>query len=213
MKYNVISSGSHGNAVVLNDIIMVDCGVPFRALADVYKALKIVLMTHEHGDHLNRRTVKRLTFERPTLRFACCEWLVAKLVECGVGVRNIDVLTIDKTHDYGAFSVVPIELHHNVPNCGYKLFMDGEKAIYATDTNTMEGVEAKGYDLYLIEANYTDEDIAERIRQKTEQGIYPYEYDVMKNHLSKAKCDNFVYSNITSGEYVYLHGHAEEIQA
>ena len=53
MNYNIISTGSKGNAIVLNKIILLDCGVPFRELKDVYKDLKIVLLTHAHGDHFN----------------------------------------------------------------------------------------------------------------------------------------------------------------
>ena len=92
MRYNIISTGSHGNAVVLQDIILIDCGVTFKALQEVYKALKIVLLTHIHTDHFNPTTIRTLARERPTLRFACCEWLVKDLVNAGVDKRNIGVL-------------------------------------------------------------------------------------------------------------------------
>jgi len=210
IKYDIIKTGSQGNAVVINDIILIDCGVSFKALKNVYRDLKIVLLTHCHNDHINKATVKKLAFERPTLRFACCEWLVESLVECGVDKKNIDVLEIGKKHDYKLFCVKPIKLYHNVPNCGYKLYFDNEKMIYATDTNSMEGITAKDYDLYMIEANYTEAEMAERIAKKLELDIYPYEYEVMNNHLSKEKCDNFIYSNISNGEYVYLHQHIEK---
>lgn len=211
MTYNVISTGSQGNAVVINEAIMIDCGVAFKALRGVYRQIKIVLMTHEHGDHLNKSTVKKLAFERPTLRFACCGWLVSKLIECGVAKKNIDVLEIGRIYNYGAFRACPVQLYHNVPNCGYRLFCGEEKAFYATDTSTLDGIEAKGYDLYFVEANYTDEDVRGRIKAKEERGIYPYEYEVMKNHLSKAKCDDFIYRNIEpNGEYVYLHEHRQK---
>jgi Cft2 family RNA processing exonuclease len=210
MNYNVIKTGSQGNAVIINDIILIDCGVPFKALKDVYRGLKIVLATHFHGDHFNKATIKKLAFERPTLRFGCCEWLVNDLVSCGVEKKNIDVLEIGKKHDYRLFKLIPIKLYHNVPNCGYKIYFGDEKLLYATDTNTLEGIEAKGYDLYMIEANYTDEEMAERIKAKEEKGEYPYEYEVMKNHLSKAKCDEFILNNNIDGEYVYLHQHIEK---
>ena len=54
MEYNIISTGSKGNAVVINDVILIDCGVSFRALKDVYKNIKIVLLTHIHSDHFSR---------------------------------------------------------------------------------------------------------------------------------------------------------------
>ncbi|MEG0179699.1 MAG: MBL fold metallo-hydrolase [Oscillospiraceae bacterium] len=212
MTYNIISTGSSGNAVVFNDIIMIDCGVSFKALQDIYKKLKIVLLTHIHSDHFNAATIKKLAFERPSLRFACCEWLVEPLINTGVKKQNIDVLNVGNKYDYSAFSLSPIQLHHNVPNCGYRLFLGAEKAMYATDTGTLDGISAKEYDYYFIEANYTDEEMAERIAEKQAEGVYPYEYEVMKNHLSKAKCDNFIYENAGgNSKYLYLHQHIEKV--
>ena len=134
MKYNIISTGSHGNAVVINDIVLVDCGVSFKALKDVYKDLKIVLLTHEHSDHINKTTIRQLATERPTMRFGCCEWLVPILIKCNVPKQNIDVFEIGKIYDYKAFKISPIKLYHNVLNCGYRIFFGEKKAIYATDT-------------------------------------------------------------------------------
>ena len=49
MNVNVIKSGSDGNAVQLNTFILIDCGVNFKTLKNVYKDLKIVLLTHIHS--------------------------------------------------------------------------------------------------------------------------------------------------------------------
>ena len=38
---DVISTGSKGNAVLLNYWLLVDCGVPFKALAGAYPALRL----------------------------------------------------------------------------------------------------------------------------------------------------------------------------
>lgn len=211
MRYNIISTGSHGNAVVLQDIILIDCGVTFKALQEVYKALKIVLLTHIHTDHFNPTTIRTLARERPTLRFACCEWLVKDLVNAGVDKRNIDVLEIGKIYDYRAFKVSPIKLYHNVPNAGYRVFLGGEKAIYATDTEHLEGITAKDYSLYLIEANYEDEELQERINAKLETGEYCYELNVANRHLSKEQADAFLLENMgENSSYVYLHGHIDK---
>lgn len=82
--------------------------------------------------------------------------------------------------------------------------------IYATDTGTLAGITAKDYDLYLVEANYEDEEIAQRIHDKEKSGEYAYERSAMVNHLSKARCDAWIYQNIGSkGEYIYMHTHRE----
>lgn len=52
-----------------------------------------------------------------------------------------------------------------------------------------------------------------RLKEKA-NGEFVYERRVLGTHLSKAKCDDFIYRNIGStGEYVYLHGHVEEEKA
>lgn len=208
IEYNIISTGSKGNAVVINKIILIDCGVPFKALKPYVKDIKLILLTHIHGDHFNKRTIKKLASERPTLRFGCGKWLAEALVECGVSKKNIDILEFDTMYGYGACNVIPVSLSHNVPNCGYKIHIGGKKIFYATDTNNLNGIAAKNYDLYLIEANYEDAEIKERIDNKKVNGEYAYEIQVLDNHLSKAKCDDFLYSNMGSNSvYVYLHQH------
>ena len=211
MNYNIIKTGSLGNAVVLNDYILIDCGVFFKDLQDVYKDLKIVFITHEHHDHIKRATVKKLARERPTLRWACCEWLVPILLECEVSERNIDVLEIGKMYDYKAFKVSPIKLYHDVPNCGFRLYFGDEKVFYATDTEHLNGIVAKDYDYYFIEANYVTSELEERIRRKAEAGEYSYEMNAARRHLSKEQADAFLLEN--AGEhsrYEYLHQHIDK---
>ena len=84
MNYKIISSCSTGNATIIKDIILIDCGVTFKRLEKYYKKLKIVFLTHIHSDHFKKETIKKLAQERPTLRFDCCEWLLKPLLECGV---------------------------------------------------------------------------------------------------------------------------------
>lgn len=211
MNYNIISSCSKGNATVIRDIILIDCGVSFKQLIKVYKNLKIVLLTHIHRDHFNKSTIKKLAEERPTLRFACCKWLFEELIKCGVDKRNIDVLEIGKKYDYKLFKIVSIKLYHDVPQCGYRIFFNDYKVIYATDTRTLDGISAKNYDLYLIEANYTKEDMEERIKIKQEQYKYAYEFRAKENHLSKEETDKFLIENMgENSRYVYMHQHIEK---
>jgi ribonuclease BN (tRNA processing enzyme) len=212
IDFHVISTGSKGNAVIVNKDILVDCGVPFRALGGAYEGLRLVLLTHGHGDHFSRSTVRRLARERPSLRFGCCEWLVGSLVDCGVEKKNIDIYAASMDHkyyQYPGFAVWAFPLIHDVPNCGYGIGIStGGYALYATDTNSLDGIEAKNYDLYLIEANYSEEEITERIRAKQASGRYCHEWDVLKNHMSKNKADDWLYQNMgPNSRYVYLHGH------
>lgn len=215
MTFELISSGSKGNAVILNGSILIDCGVPYKLLEPYVKYLKMVLLTHIHGDHFHRPTIYRLFKERPTLRFVCGEWLVAPLVAIGVNLRNIDLCSCGDgsilEYDGGSLMLSAFPLVHDVENCGYRIHIDGEKAIYATDTVTMEGVVAKDYDLYMVEANFTEDELQERINRKLQTGEFIYEYQAAARHMSKERTDAWLYENATPGKskVVYLHKHEE----
>lgn len=209
MSYNIISTGSKGNAVQMDGYLLIDCGVPFKALSDCYMDLKLVLLTHEHKDHINKTTIKRLAKERPTLRFACCEWMLPHLYGI-VGLKQIDLLTIDTWYDYGTLKLSPIELYHDVPNCGYRLDFDGHRVFYATDTGTLDGIEAKEYDLYMVEANHKQTELEAKVKEKQEKGEFCYELRAFENHLSQEQAEDWIYQNIgLNGKYIFMHQHSD----
>jgi mRNA degradation ribonuclease J1/J2 len=189
--YNVISSGSKGNCVIYHNSIAVDMGVPYKMISNHKNALQIVLLTHIHGDHLNISTIKKLAFERPTLRFACGEFLTEYLE----GIKNIDVLEAGKIYDYGQFKVSPIHLYHDVSNFGFRIFKDETKIIHATDTAHLEGITAKDYDLYAIESNYNEDTIFESIKNKQSKGEFAYQLGSIKTHLSEQQARDFIFKN------------------
>lgn len=203
IQTQVISSGSEGNAVIYNNAIMVDCGVSFKALEAVKRSLKIVLLTHKHSDHLKIRTLQRLQAERPTLRVACGDFLLEEL-PC---IKNIDVLQVGKIYDYGAFKVSPVKLYHDVPNFGWRIFLpNGQKIFHATDTVHLEGITAKGYDLYAIEHNYCEEYIQQAIEEARVNGEYTHAYGNINTHLSIQQARAFIEANRKeSSEVLELH--------
>lgn len=211
MNYNILETGSKGNATIIEDIILIDCGISFKKLENYYKQLKLVLLTHIHTDHFNKTTIKKLAAERPTLRFGCCEWLVNDLIECGVSIKNIDVYKIGSKYNYKAFQLIPIKLYHDVPNCGYRLFINESKILYATDTKTLDGIVAKDYDLYLVEGNYSEEEMQTRIEEKQQNDEFIYEYRAKNNHLSVEQCNNFLIQNMgEKSMYIYMHQHIKK---
>lgn len=49
MEYEILASGSSGNCVIINEIIAIDMGIPYRKLKDYYKTIRLVLLTHVHS--------------------------------------------------------------------------------------------------------------------------------------------------------------------
>ena len=148
MEYKIISTGSKGNAVVVDDRILIDCGVPFRRLESVYRDLDAVLLTHIHSDHFQPKTLARLAAERPSLRFFACPWLGPDLQNAGVPLRQITITTPDRWYDTGYCFVKACETKHNVRNCCWHIwFNDGSKVFYATDMGNLNGITAPYYDL------------------------------------------------------------------
>lgn len=209
MDYTIISTGSKGNCVIIGGKVMVDCGVSYKAIKPYVKGLQLVLLTHQHSDHIKPSTIRRLQEERPSLRFGCGKWLLPSALACGVSKRKIDVYIPNlKTRYTDDLQLIMTPTKHNVTNCCYRISLNGEKIFYATDCNNLDGIDAKNYDLYMIEANYEDSEIQERIAEKEANGQYCYEYQVLNNHLSKQKADKFIGENAgINSKFVYLHGH------
>lgn len=214
MNYNIIATGSSGNAVVVDGRILIDCGIPYKRLQPYIRPLQLVLLTHEHGDHFRPGTVRALHRERPALRWGCCEWMVPHLLAAGVDKRVIDVYAPNGMgYCYGdavGLSVEPVRLVHNVPNCGYKLSIRGERLLYATDTGTLDGIEARGFELYMIEANHTQEEIEARLQAKEASGEFAYETAAMQNHLSQEQALEWLAENMgPHSRYIFMHQHQE----
>lgn len=218
MTYNIIQTGSAGNAVLINDSILIDIGVPWKKIEPYADRIKLVLTTHRHGDHFCPSTAKALHKQHPAIRWGCCEWMVGPLLEAGVDKRVIDVYQI---HDWMIYEnviepyrvdIMADDIPHNVPNCAYHIDIPGiERLFYATDCATLDGIEAKDYDLYLIEANHTRAEIEARIAAKRAAGEYAYEVEAMHNHLSQEQALDWLAANMgPESRYVFLHAHQDK---
>lgn len=220
----IISTGSKGNAVFLNGQVLIDCGVPYSKLAEcgVADKVKYIFLTHQHKDHLNVATLKRLMSNHPLIKIIYPDYL-CRTLRCAFGFNSFlinnsfIVVPLDKKwYEISNIQFSCVPLHHDVRNIGWKLHFRTPqgiyKVIYATDTANLDGITAKNYDLYLIEANYIKADLIERIKEKRECGQYVYEERVLRTHLSKEQCDEWLYDNMgANSSFVYMHAHEDLI--
>ena len=122
VPYEVLATGSTGNAVVIDGQILVDCGVRYKVVKPVAKALRLVLLTHWHGDHFRKSTLHALAADRPALRLGCCPWLVPPLARTVVAA-GADGLMVEVHNDPehawsdGAQSLKPAKFAQVVEKC------------------------------------------------------------------------------------------------
>ena len=212
MTCNIIATGSKGNAILLNGEYLLDCGVPFSKLKNVYKDIQVVFLSHQHLDHINPKTVLRIHKERPAVRFACGPWMSELLREIGIADNRIDVFWLGELYGYGSSVLAKcVEIPHDVRNCAWDIQIDGESVFYATDCGTLAGIEARDRDLYLVEGNYKESELQERIAEKSAKGEFSYETRVEQSHLSEEQAMRWLSENAgPDSKYILIHRHMDE---
>ena len=209
--YNILGSSSQGNCVIYNKDIIVDVGLPYSKIKTYLNDIKLILLSHIHGDHFKPNTIKRIHREHPNIKFVCGWWLVANLLSLGISKKNIYILEIGKSYDLGKYIITPIKAIHDVPNCGYKIIIKESdyKILHITDTASIDHINAKNYDLFCVEANYsTDEELDEQIKEAEEKGEFTHLKRVKYTHLSQLQLINWLDKN--KGEnsiYIFMHEH------
>ncbi len=202
--YNIIASSSKGNCEIAFNSIMVDCGVPFSMIKPYLYDVQLVLLSHIHFDHFNISTIKKMAFERPSLRFGMGKWMV----EYMKGIKNIDVYEFGAWYDYGAFKISIGKAYHDVENAFFRIEKNGYKIFRVTDSAHLQNVTAKGYQLYCLEHSYDDETIDEKIESKIAKGEFAYEKGVQNSHLSEQQANDFIFRNKGKKyEILRLHEH------
>lgn len=226
MTCEIISTGGKaGNAVLLNDHYLFDCGVPFERLKPYLKKIKLVFLTHIHGDHFKARTLHRLARTHPLIRFVCSSNLLTDLViHAGISLDRIVLVAPEhspKTIPGAAagewVTINTLPLIHDVPNVAYVVKIEGGEnngtAMYATDTHHIP-FDAPDLDLYMIEANYTREEMEARKAAKAEAGEFSYEPRAEATHMSMETAVEWLRDNCDhyKSRIVFLHRHKEKTE-
>lgn len=205
---NVISSSSSGNCYIYNQDLMLDVGVSFSKIKEYLKDIKLLCLTHEHTDHLRKKTIQKLIYERPTIKIVCGEWLVEKLINLEIPKKNIIVLKLNKKYDFGKYIIEIFPAEHDVGNCGYKITIkkNNYKIFHVTDVSNLDKIEAKNYNWYSIEANYMKDMLDEHLKNCNDEGTLYYLERVSKTHLSYEQANSFLIDNMgENSEYIYVH--------
>ena len=182
MNYKILSTGSKGNSVIINDI-MIDCGIPFNKMKQDLYNIKYLLITHVHQDHLNIKTIQQIVEHFPRITIIG-NYEVHSAYNCNVIANaGFDI----KTNDY---IFTPFECIHDVICYGFTWNFEGQEIIYATDTSTLKNAPNKKYDFMFLESNH-DEHKLEEVRNENRGSYNPYLSG--KRHLSTQQAKTFYY--------------------
>lgn len=197
LDYHIIATGSTGNAVRIEDI-MIDCGIPFTKMKeDLYK-VDTLLITHSHSDHIKQSTFNRIRKEFPNIRV----------------YANADVAyryDVDKVVGTMAFklrnkrTVTPFDGIHDVPVTGFVIQMKGLNILYMTDTAKVEPPGDLKFDYMFLESNFDERKLREQSKQYKRKGYNPYLS--VTRHLSTQKCKEFYFVNRKDKDSVLIELH------
>ena len=207
LDYLIIGSGSKGHAILVQTKILLDCGVSYSKLARYLKYIKIIFVGHQHKDHILPSTIQRIAYNYPNIKFVTSSSdVVIKLTQARVPKKNIFYLQPKKWYSLGIMKVKTEPLTHDVENYGLKWELEGKKGFYATDTSNLDNIEAKGYDLYLIESNYNEELLKKHIEECEDENMLYYLNRVPYTHLSYEQANSFLIENMgDNSQFEYIH--------
>ena len=131
MFYNIIASGSKGNATIVKykrTVILIDMGISLERLNEGLEEISLKLedidaaiFTHDHADH-----IRGIKFISPKKEYALEGTLPSSLS---------NVLYLNKPIKIKDIEITPFLTSHDATNpCGYKLVGGNETMVYMTDT-------------------------------------------------------------------------------
>lgn len=198
LDYKVIATGSTGNAVRIENI-MIDCGISFKDMKeDLYK-VDTLLITHSHGDHVKPATFNNIRKEFPRIKvYGNADVAYQFDVDIVIGTAK---LTLPKKR-----IVIPFEGKHDVPVTGFIIQMKKLNILYMTDTSEVNPPSGFPLDYVFLESNYDERKLQELGKQYRRRGYDPRISSVTR-HLSTQKCKEFYYLNRRSkeSELIELH--------
>lgn len=197
LDYNIIATGSTGNAVRIENI-MIDCGIPFiKMKEDLYK-VDSLLITHAHSDHVKPRTLERIRKEFPNIRvYANADVAYRYTIDKVIGTAPFKVR--------GKKRVIPFDGVHDVPVTGFVLLIEDLNVLYMTDSARVNPPGDIKFDYMFLESNFDERKLRELSKQYKRRGYDPY--SSVTRHLSTQKCKEFYYVNRRNEKSVLIELH------
>lgn len=203
-KVEILGTGSTGNAVLIDDTIMIDCGLGVNKLLPYLQNVRHLFITHRHSDHLNISVLKNIAkkVSESIIRFGlhvnsdCYEMIERKAPEIAEMIESERLTSHSSLNlkiDGVEYQIETYPLYHDVENQGFVITKDGKTLIHATDTSTMKDAPNKQFDVILVEGNYDESKLIEYLKSDDREVRYRAARNL--RHLSIQAHENFVKSH------------------
>lgn len=203
-KVEILGTGSTGNAVLIDDTIMIDCGLGVNKLLPYLQNVRHLFITHRHSDHLNISVLKNIAkkVSESIIRFGlhvnsdCYNMIERKAPEIAEMIESERLTShslLDLKIDGVEYKIETYPLYHDVENQGFVITKNGKTLIHATDTSTMKDAPNRQFDVILVEGNYDESKLIEYLKSDDREVRYRAARNL--RHLSIQAHENFVKSH------------------
>ena len=203
-KVEILGTGSTGNAVLIDDTIMIDCGLGVNKLLPYLQNVRHLFITHRHSDHLNISVLKNIAkkVSKSIIRFGlhvnsdCYDMIERKAPEIAEMIESERLTShslLDLKIDGVEYKIETYPLYHDVENQGFVITKNGKTLIHATDTSTMKDAPNRQFDVILVEGNYDESKLIEYLKSDDREVRYRAARNL--RHLSIQAHENFVKSH------------------
>lgn len=197
----ILGTGSTGNAVLIDDCILLDCGLGVKKLMPYLTNVRHLFITHRHSDHLSIAILKNIAKKiSPSIirhglhvNSDCYNFINKNAPEIAELIET-ERLTGSSHLEFEArgtkYEVDTYPLYHDVENQGFVIRKNGKTLIHATDTSTMQDAPKGQYDMILVEGNYDESKLIEYLNSDDRETRYRAARNL--RHLSIQAHENFV---------------------
>lgn len=203
-KVEILGTGSTGNAVLIDDTIMIDCGLGVNKLLPYLQNVRHLFITHRHSDHLNISVLKNIAkkVSDSIIRFGlhvnsdCYDMIERKAPEIAEMIETERLTShsvLELKIDGVEYKIETYPLYHDVENQGFVITKNGKTLIHATDTSTMKDAPNRQFDVILVEGNYDESKLIEYLKSDDRDVRYRAARNL--RHLSIQAHENFVKSH------------------